>query len=97
MSTGIIGSPLKLFLARTSPTVEHGLTNRTEIHIFFLYLLAVLLTARVFAEFASRLQMPPVIGEILAGALHDRHGHDPAWRSWANLCGIGPRNRDIYE
>lgn len=40
-----------------------------EIHTFFLYLLVILLTARVFAELASRLQTPPVIGEILAGVL----------------------------
>jgi len=40
-----------------------------EIHTFFLYILVILLTARVFAELASRLQTPPVIGEILAGIL----------------------------
>jgi Kef-type K+ transport system membrane component KefB len=40
-----------------------------EIHTFFLYLLAILLLARVFAEVASRLQAPPVIGEILAGVV----------------------------
>jgi len=40
-----------------------------EIHTFFLYLLVILLMARVFAELASRLQTPPVIGEILAGIL----------------------------
>jgi Kef-type K+ transport system membrane component KefB len=40
-----------------------------EIHTFFLFLLVILLTARVFAEIASRLQAPPVIGEILAGVL----------------------------
>ena len=40
-----------------------------EIHTFFLYLLVILLTARVFAEIASRLKSPPVIGEILAGVL----------------------------
>ena len=40
-----------------------------EIHTFFLYLLVILLTARVFAEVASRLGTPPVIGEILAGVL----------------------------
>ena len=40
-----------------------------EIHKFFLYLLVILLTARVFAELASRLKTPPVIGEILAGIL----------------------------
>ncbi len=40
-----------------------------EIHTFFLHLLVILLMARVFAEIASRLQTPPVIGEILAGVL----------------------------
>lgn len=40
-----------------------------EIHTFFLYLLIILLMARVFAEIASRLKTPPVIGEILAGVL----------------------------
>jgi len=40
-----------------------------EIHTFFLYLLIILLTARVFAELASRLNTPPVIGEILAGVV----------------------------
>ena len=40
-----------------------------EIHTFFLHLLIILLTARVFAEIAFRLQTPPVIGEILAGVL----------------------------
>jgi len=40
-----------------------------EIHTFFLYLLVILLTARIFAELASRFQTPPVIGEIIAGIL----------------------------
>lgn len=40
-----------------------------KIHTFFLYLLIILLIARVFAEFASQLNAPPVIGEILAGVL----------------------------
>ena len=40
-----------------------------EIHTFFLYLLVILLTARVFAEIASRFHVPTVIGEILAGVL----------------------------
>jgi Kef-type K+ transport system membrane component KefB len=40
-----------------------------QIHTFFLHLLIILLTARIFAEFASRIQVPPVIGEILAGVL----------------------------
>jgi Kef-type K+ transport system membrane component KefB len=40
-----------------------------EVHTFFLILMTVLLTARVFAELASRLQTPPVIGELLAGIM----------------------------
>ena len=36
---------------------------------FFLYLLFILLTARVFAELATRLQAPSVIGELLAGVV----------------------------
>lgn len=38
-----------------------------ETHQFFLQLMLILLTARLFAEAASRLQVPPVIGELLAG------------------------------
>ncbi len=38
-----------------------------ETHDFFLYLLVILLTARVFAELATRLQAPSVIGELFAG------------------------------
>ena len=38
-----------------------------EVHTFFLILMAVLLTARLFGELASRLHTPPVIGELLAG------------------------------
>jgi Kef-type K+ transport system membrane component KefB len=38
-----------------------------ETHDFFLYLLVILLTARVFAELATRLQTPSVIGELFAG------------------------------
>lgn len=40
-----------------------------ETHDFFLYLLVILLTARVFAELATRLQAPSVIGELFAGVL----------------------------
>ncbi|VAW78808.1 Na+/H+ antiporter [hydrothermal vent metagenome] len=36
---------------------------------FFLYLLIILLTARIFAELATRLQTPSVIGELLAGVV----------------------------
>ncbi len=40
-----------------------------EVHTFFLYLMVILLTARVFAELAVRLQAPTVIGELLAGVV----------------------------
>ena len=40
-----------------------------ETHDFFLYLLIILLTARVFAELATRLQTPSVIGELFAGVV----------------------------
>jgi Kef-type K+ transport system membrane component KefB len=38
-----------------------------EAHDFFLDLLVILLTARIFAELATRLQAPSVIGELFAG------------------------------
>jgi len=38
-------------------------------HDFFLTLLIILLTARIFAELAMRLQAPSVIGELFAGAV----------------------------
>ena len=41
--------------------------NSIEAHDFFLILLIVLLTARVFAEVANRLHLPSVIGELVAG------------------------------
>ena len=40
-----------------------------ETHDFFLYLLVILLTARVFAELATRLHVPSVIGELFAGVV----------------------------
>jgi Kef-type K+ transport system membrane component KefB len=40
-----------------------------EAHDFFLYLLVILLTARVFAELATRMQAPSVIGELFAGVV----------------------------
>jgi len=40
-----------------------------ETHDFFLILLIILLTARVFAELAVRLKTPSVIGELLAGVV----------------------------
>ena len=36
---------------------------------FFLQLLIILLTARIFAELATYLRSPPVIGELLAGVI----------------------------
>jgi len=38
-------------------------------HHFFLILLIILLTARIFAELATRLKIPAVIGELLAGVI----------------------------
>ena len=38
-------------------------------HEFFLYLLIILLTARIFAEIASRWGAPVVIGELIAGVI----------------------------
>ena len=40
-----------------------------EVHAFFLDLLIILLTARVFAELATRLQSPSVLGELIAGVV----------------------------
>lgn len=40
-----------------------------ETHTFFLYLLIILLTARILAELAARLKAPSVIGELLAGVV----------------------------
>ncbi len=38
-------------------------------HTFFLHLLIILLSARIFAELATRLQTPRVMGELFAGVL----------------------------
>ncbi len=40
-----------------------------DTHIFFLQLLAILLMARLLAEVAVRLELPSVIGELLAGVI----------------------------
>ncbi len=40
-----------------------------QTHDFFLILLVILLTARIFAELAVKLKAPSVIGELLAGVL----------------------------
>ncbi len=38
-------------------------------HTFFINIVIILLTARVFAEIASRINFPPVVGELLAGVV----------------------------
>ncbi len=38
-------------------------------HTFFLHLMLILLTARLLAELAARIAIPPVIGELLAGVV----------------------------
>jgi Kef-type K+ transport system membrane component KefB len=40
-----------------------------QAHTFFLYLLIILLSARLFAELAVRLKSPSVIGELFAGVV----------------------------
>ncbi|BBL77248.1 cation:proton antiporter [Methylomagnum ishizawai] len=39
----------------------------STVHTFFLHLLAILVTARLFAEAAALARMPSVVGELLAG------------------------------
>ncbi len=43
--------------------------NRMETHTFFLQLLTILVSARLFAEIAVRLGAPAVIGELTAGII----------------------------
>ncbi|MFK5913118.1 MAG: cation:proton antiporter, partial [Woeseiaceae bacterium] len=38
-------------------------------HTFFLYLLTILLSARLMAEIAVRFNFPSVIGELMAGII----------------------------
>ena len=58
--------PLPAPLAEVAPPEERPEVAE-EVHTLFLFLMVMLLTARVFAEVAARLQAPPVIGELLAG------------------------------
>jgi Kef-type K+ transport system membrane component KefB len=46
-----------------------GTGESMETHDFLLDLLVILLAARIFAELATRLQSPSVIGELLAGVV----------------------------
>jgi Kef-type K+ transport system membrane component KefB len=38
-----------------------------EVSEFFIKLLAIILSAKLFAEIFARLRMPPVLGEVTAG------------------------------
>jgi Kef-type K+ transport system membrane component KefB len=40
-----------------------------ETHTFFLYLMIILISARLLAELASKLKIPSVVGELMAGIL----------------------------
>ena len=65
-----------------------------EIHTFFLYLLVILLTARVFADVASRLSTPPVIAlttflpPLIMKWFYGRYGHTMSAVSEQSLNGI---------
>ena len=54
-----------------------------EVHTFFLHLLIILLTARIFAEIAERLQAPRVMGELCAGVLLG-----PSLLGWIEPAGV---------
>ncbi len=49
----------------------YGIGNNRKMatHTFFINIVIILLTARVFAEIASRINFPPVVGELLAGVV----------------------------
>jgi Kef-type K+ transport system membrane component KefB len=46
-----------------------GNNRKMATHTFFINIVIILLTARVFAEIASRINIPPVVGELLAGVV----------------------------
>ena len=54
-----------------------------EVHTFFLHLLIILLTARIFAEIAERFQAPRVIGELCAGVVLG-----PSLLGWIEPTGV---------
>ena len=54
-----------------------------EVHTFFLHLLIILLTARIFAEIAERLQAPRVMGELCAGVVLG-----PSLLGWIEPTGV---------
>ena len=47
----------------------YDLHTSMQTHDFFLILLIILLAARVFAELANYLNLPSVIGELIAGII----------------------------
>ncbi len=61
-----------------------------ETHSFFLTLLVILLTARVFAEIATRFEIPSVIGELLAGV-----ALGPSLLGWIQLDEVIHRMAEI--
>ncbi len=65
----IILALLVPILKTETPIDRNVLGTYMAAHTFFLHLLIILLTARVFAEFADRLQTPRVMGELFAGIL----------------------------
>jgi Kef-type K+ transport system membrane component KefB len=54
-----------------------------EVHAFFLTLLTILLAARLLGEFAARVGIPPVIGELAAGVLLG-----PSLLGWVELSAV---------
>ena len=54
-----------------------------EVHTFFLHLLIILLTARIFAEIAERFQAPRVMGELGAGVILG-----PSLLGWIEPTGV---------
>ena len=54
-----------------------------ETHSFFISLVIILLTARFLAELAKKFQVPPVIGELLAGILLG-----PSLLGWVDLTPV---------
>ncbi len=54
-----------------------------EVHTFFLHLLVILLTARIFAEIAERFHAPRVMGELCAGVVLG-----PSLLGWIEPTGV---------
>jgi len=61
-------------------------------HDFFLFLPLILLSVRLFAELAVRIQVPPVIGEMLAGVILG-----PSLLGWVEPGDAIRHGRDRYH